>query len=99
MACFILFIRDGEVLDAEAIMHYRKTVGSTVVEGMRSLAMTEDPVSLEGDPFRAVVLIEFPDRDTAEAWYNSEEYRPLRELRMKAAPGRAILFEGRDLIG
>ena len=45
------------------------------------------------------VVVEFPSREIAEAWYNSEEYRPLRELRMKAAPGRAILFEGRDLIG
>ena len=32
-------------------------------------------------PKGRTVIIEFPDMGTAEAWYNSAEYRPLLELR------------------
>ncbi len=98
MPCYILFIRDGAVIDVDAMAHYRRTSASTAVEGMRPLAMTEHPLALEGDPMQAVVLIEFPDRAAAEAWYNSEAYLSLRELRQRAAPGRAILFEGGGLL-
>ena len=32
-------------------------------------------------PKGRTVIIEFPDMGTAESWYNSDEYRPLLELR------------------
>ncbi len=49
--------------------------------------------AIEGD-HRLIfpVLIEFPDLETARAWYHSEEYRSLRELRHRSATVNAVLL-------
>jgi uncharacterized protein (DUF1330 family) len=41
------------------------------------------------------VLIQFPDRASAMRWYESEEYAPLRKLRLEelTTGGAAVLFE------
>ena len=50
---------------------------------------------LEGNwqPKRVVVL-EFASADKARQWYESEDYRPARAIRMKASSGNVILVEG-----
>jgi uncharacterized protein (DUF1330 family) len=40
------------------------------------------------------VLIEFPDLETAHRWYDSEEYRELKALRLAATKGNAVFIEG-----
>ena len=53
------------------------------------------PEVVEGDPgLRSVVLMEFPDADSARAWYGSTAYRPLKEIRHHAARNNAVLIEG-----
>ncbi len=51
--------------------------------------------TLEGDwkPERIVVL-EFPDVDTARAWWNSDEYAGAKKIRQANAETRMILVEG-----
>jgi uncharacterized protein (DUF1330 family) len=41
-----------------------------------------------------MVIVEFPDRESAEAWYESEVYRPLRELRQRSASTVILLAAG-----
>jgi uncharacterized protein (DUF1330 family) len=41
-----------------------------------------------------VVLMEFPDADSARAWYDSPEYRPLKAIRHRAARNNAVLIDG-----
>lgn len=48
-----------------------------------------------GAPSRVVVL-EFPDLDTARRWYDSDEYRKARAARAGAATARFIAVEGAD---
>ncbi|MCC5932330.1 MAG: DUF1330 domain-containing protein [Cyclobacteriaceae bacterium] len=50
---------------------------------------------LEGDdnPERLVVL-EFPDKETALAWWHSEEYSEAKKIRQSAAKTRMILADG-----
>jgi uncharacterized protein (DUF1330 family) len=43
-----------------------------------------------------LVLVEFPSREAALAWFGSEEYRPLRELRLRAAEAVILLADGVD---
>lgn len=43
---------------------------------------------------RFPVLIEFPSLQQAHDWYGSEEYRPLKELRLAATRGNAVFIEG-----
>jgi uncharacterized protein (DUF1330 family) len=51
--------------------------------------------TLEGDwkPKR-IVVTEFPSIEQARRWYDSEEYRPLKALRMRTARGSVVLVEG-----
>jgi uncharacterized protein (DUF1330 family) len=50
---------------------------------------------LEGDwtPDRAV-LLEFPSKEAALAWYNSPEYQAAKKSRQGAADMRMVLIEG-----
>lgn len=51
--------------------------------------------TMEGDwlPSRAVIL-EFPTRERAEAWWNSDEYREAKALRQSIATTQMVLMEG-----
>jgi uncharacterized protein (DUF1330 family) len=52
---------------------------------------------LEGQPMpERIVLIEFPDSDTARRWYRSDEYQSALKLRQAASRGRLILVEAPD---
>ena len=64
--------------------------------GGKYLARATEIDHLEGDiavPSAAVVL-EFPDADSARAWYNSDEYAPLIKLRQSGSNGDLKLFDG-----
>jgi uncharacterized protein (DUF1330 family) len=39
-----------------------------------------------------VVIIEFPDMDTLDVWYNSPEYQPLIALRKSCTSDKDMLF-------
>lgn len=50
---------------------------------------------LEGDePLSRLVVIRFPDKEAASAWYASAEYKDLLALRRKCARSNMILVEG-----
>lgn len=52
---------------------------------------------LEGEPpLPRQVVIRFPDRAAALAWYNSEEYAKLKEVRQAIAHTRMLLVDGAD---
>lgn len=51
--------------------------------------------TLEGEPIPTrVVIIEFPTRDAALAYYHSPEYQAAREMRGDAATVRFALVDG-----
>ena len=52
---------------------------------------------LEGSwqPGRVVVL-EFPSKEKAKAWWSSEEYAPAKALRQSASISQMILVEGAE---
>ena len=43
-----------------------------------------------------VVVLEYPDMETAKAFYDSPEYRKARDARKNAADGQFVLLEGLD---
>jgi uncharacterized protein (DUF1330 family) len=45
-------------------------------------------------PPERMVVIEFPDAETARRWYDSEEYQAALKIRQAASRGRVILVEG-----
>ena len=53
---------------------------------------------LEGAPEpERIVVIEFPDADTARRWYHSDEYQQALKIRQANSTGRLILVEGASL--
>lgn len=94
MAAYV--IANVTVQDATVFEEYRKRVPETVARhGGRFLVRGGTHETLEGgwNPSRLVVL-EFPSMEQARRWYDSEDYREPRALRMKSALTDAVLVEG-----
>jgi uncharacterized protein (DUF1330 family) len=63
--------------------------------GGRYLVRGGEADLFEGAPEpERMVVIEFPDADTARRWYNSEEYQAALKIRLAASRGRVMLVEG-----
>ena len=89
-------IANVNVQDAATFEEYRKQVPATIAKhGGRYLARGGRVERVEGswNPTRLVVL-EFPSMDQARRWYDSEEYRGPKALRMKCAMTEVVLVEG-----
>ncbi|MCH8820489.1 MAG: DUF1330 domain-containing protein [Acidobacteria bacterium] len=85
-----------QVVDEEKLGEYRQRVGATVEQyGGRYVVRGGEFEVVEGDwhPVRLVVL-EFPSLEKARQWYNSEDYRELKELRLAATHSNAVIVEG-----
>jgi uncharacterized protein (DUF1330 family) len=94
LAAYIIFIREGEVVDPEAMAAYQAgNRGGAPAPGLKPLVVYGAMETLEGEAADGVVLLEFPDMDSARTWYNGD-YQERARLRQKAAPYRAILVEG-----
>jgi uncharacterized protein (DUF1330 family) len=81
-----------EVMFAE----YRKQVVPTVEAfGGRFIARGGTLTVLEGQwQHPRTVIIEFPTRESAEAWYKSAEYQKIIGLRLKSTSGNLIILDG-----
>ena len=54
--------------------------------------------TLEGDwEAKRIVVLEFPTRDLAKQWWDSEEYAPAKALRQRTATTKMILVEGYEM--
>jgi uncharacterized protein (DUF1330 family) len=93
MAAYALF-DNLSVSDPDGLAEYRSRVKPVVERyGGRYRIVGGEWETIEGDHrLTFPVLIEFPDFETARAWYHSEEYRPLRELRHRSSTANAVLL-------
>ena len=83
------------VRDPDSFGEYREKVGATIEQyggQFRVVGGTVD--ALEGDWQPTLVVLEFESAERARAWYDSDEYRPLKELRHRSADARLIIVEG-----
>ena len=94
MAAYVIV--DLTVTDQPTMDEYRKQVPATVARyGGRFLVRGGAHQTVEGDwkPNRVVVL-EFPSMEQAKRWYDSEEYREPKAMRLRAGRGNLIMVEG-----
>jgi uncharacterized protein (DUF1330 family) len=85
-----------EVSDPKGLETYRQIVLATVERyGGRYLTVGGQCDVVEGE-WRPVfpVLIEFPSLEHAHRWYDSEEYRDAKTLRLAATRGNAVFIDG-----
>lgn len=94
MAAYV--IAQIEVTDPTQFEAYRQQVPATIAAyGGRYIVRGGASETLEGtwQPKRIVVL-EFPDRARAKAWWSSQEYAPVRAVRQGAARTELIAIDG-----
>ncbi len=94
MPAYVIY--QAEISDEGRYGAYRELAGPAVAAaGGRYLVRGGESVSLEGEtPPQRTIVIEFPDRAAAQAWYESDAYRAAREVRAGAATARAYVVEG-----
>lgn len=90
------FIADVQVTDPAAYDGYRPLAAASIAKfGGRFVVRGGKVDLLEGEPQpERIVVIEFPDADTARRWYRSEEYQRALKIRLSASRGRVFLVEG-----
>lgn len=96
MATYMIFIREGEIVDHEAMEAYRagNRSGGAAASALKPLVVYGALETLEGEAADGVVVLEFPDSEAAKAWYYSPEYQERAKLRQQAAPYRCLMVEG-----
>ena len=89
-------IADIQVTDPVAYDDYRPLAAVSIAHFGGGFIVRGGKVDLlEGAPQpERIVVIEFPDADTARRWYQSEEYRTALKIRQAASRGRVLLVEG-----
>lgn len=87
-----------KVHDPETYRKYTALTPQTLIRyGGRFLTRGDEVTTAEGEPFtERMVILEFPDRERAEAWYNDADYQTASEFRRASSKGRMIIQEGRD---
>ena len=51
--------------------------------------------TFEGETkFPRIIVLKFPSYEKALEWYNSDLYKPLKELRQKGSEGNIIIIKG-----
>jgi len=77
------------------IVAYLQGIDATLAPfGGRFLIHGDKPERLEGDWAGDLIVIEFPDRASAGAWYASPAYRAILPLRTGNSIGDVILIDG-----
>lgn len=98
---------DSDTGAGYAVAHLRNVqMGADIVRYLHGIDATLEPYRgrflvhaggvqvLEGPWSGTLIVIEFPDRATAEAWYTSEAYQAILPLRLRHAEGWAVLVDG-----
>jgi uncharacterized protein (DUF1330 family) len=95
-------VAELDVADPSWVNDYISNVTAMIERrGGRYLSRTAQIEHIEGErtPPAGFLLIEWPSRDLAMEFYDSEEYRPYRDRRQAGARNQFYLIAGEDLSG
>jgi len=93
-------IAEMDITDPSWIREYVANVtGMVERRGGRYLARTGKVRKIEGEraPAQVSVIIEWPSKEVAAEFYESDEYRPYREGRRAGAKNEFVLVAGEDV--
>jgi uncharacterized protein (DUF1330 family) len=93
MPAYALFMND--ITDAAGYAKYLDAAGPTLAPFAGKLLVFADQTRvLEGRPEHGrCIVIEFPDRARAEAWYASAAYQAAIPLRQRASRGWGLIVD------
>ena len=94
MPAYVIFIRD-RLRDQDLMTEYAGLARAAGAgHPLEPLAFYGPVETLEGAEVDGVVLIRFPDKAAALAWYNSPAYTEARKFRHLGADYRVAIVEG-----
>lgn len=83
-----------DVVMGPQMVHYLEGIDATLAPFQgRFLVHGGKFEKLEGDWRGDLIILSFPDREHAQAWYTSEAYQKLLPFRLSHAKGEVILIE------
>lgn len=89
----IAYLRDVDL--GPAIIEYIEKIDETLAPyGGRFLVHGGEVHGLEGEWDGDIVIIEFPDHDSAVRWYDSPEYQEILPLRTEHSRSIAAVVDG-----
>lgn len=95
-------VADIDIIDPTWIPEYRQKVTAMVESvGGKYLARTGNIEVVEGEKAKphSMLIIEFPSKSAAQQFYDSDEYRPFKEKRLKGTKGSLVMVAGEDIAG
>ena len=95
MAGYLIYMQ-RVLLDPQKFQQYIERVGPVTARfGGEVLAAGASVETLEGQlELPPVTVIRFPSMEQLRAWYDSEDYAPLKQLRIESSEGDFLIFEG-----
>ena len=85
----------NDVRDPESLGRYREAVAPLVGRyGGTYLAADLTPAAVEGQCPLGVVVIEFPSSERLRAFYDADEYAPLKDVRLQSGDFTFMMIEG-----
>ena len=91
----VYFVANNRITDEVEYSKYLENVKSVFSKyNGEYLAVDNNPTILEGTwDYSRVVLIRFPDKDSLNKWYYSDEYQAILKYRLSAADCDTIIVE------
>ena len=85
-----------KVKNPENYEEYKEKVNSIIKKfGGEYLVRGGDHQVFEGeDNFPRIIILKFPSYEKALEWYNSEEYKPIKKIRLDNSEGSNIIVKG-----
>jgi len=88
----------GQLFDVQMndeVIEYIHKIDDTLKPfGGRFIIHGAPPLVLEGSWSGDLIVIEFPNKDSATKWYSSKEYQAIAGLRNRNSQGTILIIEG-----
>jgi uncharacterized protein (DUF1330 family) len=90
------FVAQVDIHDQAGYQRYMQAAGAAgAPEGMKVLAMDENPTILEGKWHGPkTIILEFPSEEALRAWYYSPGYQAAAKIRQAATASQVALVKG-----
>jgi uncharacterized protein (DUF1330 family) len=90
------FIANYTITNHAEYKQYIAAVGPVLEAfGAENIVIDRDSELLEGSAGQVTVVLRFPTKSAAKAWYESPEYQAIKHLRTDNTEGIGVIAEGR----
>jgi uncharacterized protein (DUF1330 family) len=89
------FVANYRITNRAQYEEYLAAAGPSLrAHGAERVIVDRDSDLLEGSAGEVTVVLRFPSKAAAKAWYDSPEYQAVRHLRTDSSEGIGVIAEG-----